>query len=422
MSTNLVESIKSIFTSEVISKTSNHLGENESGVNRAINAIVPVLLGGLLDKSSTPPGANTVSQWAQNEVAPGSFRNPLRFFEAAGATSDDRLLQTLFGPKATTVTDMVSNYAAVKPASTRSLWGMIGPVVLGFIGNYAAANKVNPAGIAALLNDQKENIRQAVPAGLNLGAVMAGNDDSHAAHVPPVRHATTAAVHHERVEEEEGSGIGWGVVILLMALLGAGAWYMGHDSSKHEAAASHGSPTVAHASASAPAAASAGAHHASSVTTRESLKVRLANGTEIDAYRGGIEEKMVMFLNTDYKALGEDSLKKVWFDFDNLNFKTASAELTPESQQQVDNMVAILKAYPKATLKIGGYTDRVGDEASNKRLSTARANTVKDALTKAGVGAQVTGAEGYGSSFAKHPATASEAERLTDRRVSVSVR
>src|SRR5688500_4882305 len=183
MSTNLVESIKSIFTSEVISKTNNHLGENESGVNRAINAMVPILLGGLLDKSNTPPGANTVAQWAQNEVAPAGFRNPIQYFETGSGskvTSDDRLVQNLFGPKATTVTDMVSNYAPVKPASTRSLWGMIGPVVLGFIGNYAASNKINPAGIAALLNDQKENIRQAVPTGLNLAAVMSGNDVSHA--------------------------------------------------------------------------------------------------------------------------------------------------------------------------------------------------------------------------------------------------
>ena len=155
---------------------------------------------------------------------------------------------------------------------------------------------------------------------------------------------------------------------------------------------------------------------------QESLKVKLVDGTEIDAYRGGIEEKLVMFLNTDYKALGEDSLKQVWFDFDNLNFNTASAELTAASQKQVDNMTAILKAYPKATLKIGGYTDKVGDEANNKKLSHARANAVKDALTKAGVGAQITGAEGYGSSFAKFPATASEEDRVKDRRVSVSVR
>ena len=155
---------------------------------------------------------------------------------------------------------------------------------------------------------------------------------------------------------------------------------------------------------------------------KESFKVKLANGVEIDALKAGIEDKLVAFLGTNYKALGADSLKKIWFDFDNLNFKTGSAELTAESQKQVDNMTAILKAYPAVKLKIGGYTDKVGDEAKNKKLSGDRAAAVKDALAKAGVGAQVTDAEGYGSAMAKYAADAPEADRVKDRHVSVSLR
>lgn len=143
---------------------------------------------------------------------------------------------------------------------------------------------------------------------------------------------------------------------------------------------------------------------------------------ELNAYRGGIEDQLVAFLQTDWTRLGEDSLKNRWFDFDNLNFKTASAEITLESQQQVDNLAAILKAFPKAKLKIGGYTDKTGSEPANKKLSDDRAKAVQAALEKAGVGKQVTGAEGYGSAFAKFPADASESDRATDRRVSVSVR
>mgnify|MGYP003549474395 CR=1 FL=1 len=120
--------------------------------------------------------------------------------------------------------------------------------------------------------------------------------------------------------------------------------------------------------------------------------------------------------------MGEDSLKKIWFDFDNLNFETGSANLTAGSQAQVSNMVAILKAFPAAKLKIGGYTDKVGNEASNRKLSASRANAVKAALDKGGVGAQVIGAEGYGSEFAKFPADAPESDRVKDRHVSVSIR
>ena len=150
--------------------------------------------------------------------------------------------------------------------------------------------------------------------------------------------------------------------------------------------------------------------------------MKLPNDTVIDAYKGGIEDKLVTFLKTDYKKLGEDSLKKTWFDFDNLNFETGSAKITAESQVQVKNIAAILQAFPAVSLKIGGYTDKVGDETNNKKLSDARAKAVQAALAKAGVGKQITGAEGYGSSYAVYAASAPESDRVKDRHVSVSVR
>jgi len=216
-------------------------------------------------------------------------------------------------------------------------------------------------------------------------------------------------------EEKKDGGLGLLLPLLLLALLSAGVYYLfGTGGSKESEEHAPAGIEVKHDAAP--------EKPVMMETTKESLKVKLINGTEIDAYKGGIEDKLVAFLNTDYKALGADSLKNIWFDFDNLNFKTGSAELTAESQKQVDNMTAILKAYPAVKLKIGGYTDKVGDETANKKLSGDRASAVKAALDKAGVGAQITDAEGYGSAFAKHPADASESERVRDRRVSVSVR
>lgn len=216
-------------------------------------------------------------------------------------------------------------------------------------------------------------------------------------------------------EEKKDGALGLLLPLLFLALLAAGVYYLfgtgTKNSEEHVAVAAEATHSAADSS-----------RPVMMETTRESLKVKLINGTEIDAYKGGIEDKLVVFLNTDYKALGADSLKNIWFDFDNLNFKTGSAELTAESEKQVDNMTAVLKAYPAVKLKIGGYTDKVGDEAVNKKLSGDRAKSVKAALDKAGVGAQIAGAEGYGSAFAKHPADAPEPDRVTDRRVSVSVR
>lgn len=156
-------------------------------------------------------------------------------------------------------------------------------------------------------------------------------------------------------------------------------------------------------------------------TSVTSIKVKLPDGTELNAYKGGIEDKLVAYLNSTAPA---DSISKGrWFDFDNLNFKTGSAEITDASMQQVQNLSAILKAYPKVSLKIGGYTDKTGNEQENQKLSQQRADAVQEALKKTGaVNTQLAGAEGYGSQYAKAAADAPDEERQADRRISVNVR
>ncbi|QEC67819.1 OmpA family protein [Panacibacter ginsenosidivorans] len=150
-----------------------------------------------------------------------------------------------------------------------------------------------------------------------------------------------------------------------------------------------------------------------------SIKVTLPAGIEIEALKGGIEDKLTAFLNDPDSKPGKD----VWFDFDNLNFKTNSAEITEESNVQVQNIAAILKAYPKLKIKIGGYTDKTGDSVANVQLSQKRADAVLEALKKTNANPeQLLGAEGYGSQYAKTAADAPDEERKRDRRISLSVR
>lgn len=153
---------------------------------------------------------------------------------------------------------------------------------------------------------------------------------------------------------------------------------------------------------------------------RELTEVSLPNGTKLQAFPGGIEDQLIGFIQSDdYKNGTADSLKERWFDFDDLNFKFGTTELVPESKRQLDNIVAILKAFPDVKIKIGGYTDKKGDDAANKRLSDGRAKAVKAALDKAGVGAQVPEAEGYGEERATVDENAGDEDRKIDRKTSV---
>ena len=118
----------------------------------------------------------------------------------------------------------------------------------------------------------------------------------------------------------------------------------------------------------------------------------------------------------------DEALKAKWFDFDNLNFETGTANILPESRAQLVNIAAILKVFPDVKIKIGGYTDKTGNEEINEKISSERAAAVKGFLAEQGLGDQVSDTEGYGSEFAKYEASAPESDRVKDRRVSISIR
>lgn len=146
------------------------------------------------------------------------------------------------------------------------------------------------------------------------------------------------------------------------------------------------------------------------------------NGKTLKGFQGGLEEQIIGFLQSDgYKNAVDDTvLKDKWYNFDNVNFKTGSAnQLEEGSEAQLDNLANILKAYPDAKIKIGGYTDKTGKEDVNQKISQGRADFIKTELAKKGVGAQVISAEGYGSKFATVPAEASDEERASDRKMAV---
>ncbi|MBX2923099.1 MAG: OmpA family protein [Chitinophagaceae bacterium] len=164
-------------------------------------------------------------------------------------------------------------------------------------------------------------------------------------------------------------------------------------------------------------AAPAAAHEAehTAAPARESLKVKLPDGTELDAYKGGIEDQLVAYLNSN-----EPISKEKWFDFDDLNFETGSAVISAASAKQVQNIATILKAYPKVKIKIGGYTDNTGDSLANVKLSQERADAVANKLKEAAA-AQMEKAEGYGPAHFVAP-NDTEENKKKNRRISINVR
>jgi hypothetical protein len=95
------------------------------------------------------------------------------------------------------------------------------------------------------------------------------------------------------------------------------------------------------------------------------IDTKLPNGINLRIPSNGVENKLLSFISDPSKVVD----RTTWFSFDRLEFDTDSATLKPSSREQLQNIAAILQAYPQVSLKIGGYTDNSGDAAHNLKLS-----------------------------------------------------
>ena len=101
-------------------------------------------------------------------------------------------------------------------------------------------------------------------------------------------------------------------------------------------------------------------------------------------------------------------------------FDSGQYTLKPAARERLARISGILGAYPDLKLEIEGYTDSIGSQEFNQRLSEKRAGSVRDYLVDAGVPVNNTLARGMGMS---NPIAdnATSAGRKLNRRVEMII-
>lgn len=108
----------------------------------------------------------------------------------------------------------------------------------------------------------------------------------------------------------------------------------------------------------------------------------------------------------------QDALKDILFNF-------GKATLRPESESKLDVAAKYINEFNGGQYLVIGHTDKKGSEAANLKLSRERAASVVKALEARGVKAEQLKSKGVGEAEATQPETASDADRLVDRKVEV---
>ncbi|HET8962357.1 MAG TPA: OmpA family protein, partial [Chitinophagales bacterium] len=104
----------------------------------------------------------------------------------------------------------------------------------------------------------------------------------------------------------------------------------------------------------------------------------------------------------------------------NIFFNTASAELLPESETELNKAVELLQLNNNIKVRINGHTDNVGSESENLQLSINRALAVEEYLINAGIAKERLSHQGFGET---KPIDSNETDagRATNRRTELEI-
>jgi outer membrane protein OmpA-like peptidoglycan-associated protein len=136
--------------------------------------------------------------------------------------------------------------------------------------------------------------------------------------------------------------------------------------------------------------------------------------SEKAAMRAQLSEQLNRILET------RDSARGLIVSMSDVLFDTGMYSLKPGAREKLAKVAGILIAYPSLNIEVGGYTDNVGGDDMNQKLSENRAGAVRDFLVSQGVAIASVSAKGFGNTL---PVASNDnsAGRQENRRVELVV-
>jgi outer membrane protein OmpA-like peptidoglycan-associated protein len=394
---SLLDSIKNSISPDTIRSIASTTGDSPDGVKKGIETAAATMLGTLAGKAGDTGFMSQVMSLISSfgTQTLGAAAGAGSSATAAASEAGSNFVNLLFGGNKAAIESKITQASGLSPSTGGTILAAAAPLVLGTLTSKLSGGT---AGLASALTAELPSLRSIIPAGLP------------GVHFPSL--GATASAARTAPADKVGGGWLWPVLLLGALLIGGLVWYFNRGSDVVK-------PVENAAAATQTAATDAGvaisdATKAAWAKLGDLFKRKLPDGVELSIPKLGVENKLIDWIESS------NPVDKTWFDFDRLLFATGSATLDPASHEQLSNIAAILKAYPKVKIKLGGYTDNTGDAAANLKLSDDRAKNVMAELTKMGVDPSRMEAQGYGE---EHPVADNntDAGRQLNRRISLRV-
>ncbi len=391
-------------TPEVIHRAALQLGEDDDHLQSALSTTIPSVLTALSDVASSDTGASHLTRMIRGIDAnrPGADSVASILGSTAGRAQGTTLFDGETGARGSQIADAVARASGIKADSAHQLLGGATGATLLTIGR--SWERIEPEGLRTMLGQQRGDFVRRLPGPVAslfaAGAATKVDGRLDSRKVAPVVDRPVA----ERAREVGSPAIrrvagperkGWlaplvllgALMLIAIPLLRAMRRPVIHTQVLHNLPAE--------------------------AVSRATIPLALPNGQSLTVARGSAAYRLASFL-------GGNDATPARFTLSPMNFEFASTQLTPESLATVDEMAAILRAYPTATIRVESYTDSIGTAAANLDLSRDRSETVKGLLGGKGIDPTRVTTAGLGQ---ENPIASNETEsgRAQNRRTDIVV-
>ena len=428
MTNTLLDHLRSAFTNTAVTDLARQLNEPNAPTQKAIDALLPAVTSGVISRAQTDDGAATLYRLLtttpfdtdpsmEQLVETGSHRQK-------AAESGNRLLGELIPDRPERLAESTAQYSAVGLGSAITLTGLVTSVLMGYLHKQVKSRNLTRAQLATMLSGEADAVRGAIPAAFAglIGWLFGGGTTRVVNPVTTTTIPASGTTQVRRDDDEKAAGFPWlrwlliglGLLALLFLLTRScnrdktdtAAVPVTTDTTTTETTTTAGDTVASDMDGNGTGNGSAG--------PEVRVGVDLPGGRKLNVVENSFNYGLAKYL-----ANKNSQTPKV-FTFDNLTFESNSARITASAQQNVNDLIQIMQAYPSLNIRIEGNTDSTGPEALNDPLSADRADAVKAALVKAGIDASrvTTRERGETKPIASNE---TEAGRQKNRRIDVVV-
>ncbi len=406
---SLLDSLEEQTSPDLIRGLASNTGESGDAVQKALQGGSAAMLATLASKAQEPGFLSQIMNLissistpsAMGATAGGGSSTLSRPAQAAST-----FLSMLFGNNLSSIQNKIAEFSGIRVSSAGDILSMAAPMVVGTLASKVESEGLSARELGNLIKAEIPSLRSFLPADPSIWG------PSHPRRRKVRRRSSGTSRALQVTEGMQSTTLKWlWPVVLAVLSIGVLLWFANWNTSS----VNFGVNTAATGSSNGASQASKAASNAAG-SLGAFVNASIPGGVDLNIPENGMENRLLAYI----KQANATVRGETWFEFDRLNFDTGSANLQLSSQEQLENIAKILRAYPNVRVRIGGYTDNEGDAAANLKLSQDRAYAVKAHLIAFGVDPLRMDAKGYGRD---HPVADNSTQegRARNRRIALRV-